>query len=113
VAFLSAIAVSFPLGYTQLKRSHVAVDILSRLFPKPVRRIAIIISLSMAILFFGIAAWQVWEQADTYRVSGEISETLRIPFYPFTYGVAIACGLMTFSLFVDLLRHAFEKGDEE
>jgi hypothetical protein len=32
-----------------------------------------------------------------------MSETLRIPFFPFTYGVAIACGLMTFCLIIDFL----------
>lgn len=112
VAFLSAIAVSFPLGYTQLQRSHVAVDILSRLFPPPVRKTVIIISLLGAIVFFGVASWQVWLQADTFRIKGELSETLRIPFYPFTYGVAIACGIMTFSLIVDLLARIFENGGQ-
>ena len=32
VAFLSALVVSLPLGYTQLKKSHIAVDILSSKF---------------------------------------------------------------------------------
>ncbi len=112
VSFLSAIAVAFPLGYTQLQRSHVAVDILSRLFPTKIRKTVIIISLLGAIIFFSIAAWQVWLQADTFRIKGELSETLRIPFYPFTYGVAVACGLMSFSLLVDLLAHIFENGGQ-
>jgi TRAP-type C4-dicarboxylate transport system permease small subunit len=111
VAFLSAIAVSFPLGYTQIQRSHVAVDILSRLFPAPLRKLVVSVSLFLAMIFFGVAAWKVWGQANTYRVSGELSETLRIPFYPFTYAVAVACGLMTFCLLVDLLRHILEKED--
>jgi TRAP-type C4-dicarboxylate transport system permease small subunit len=103
VGFLGAIVVSFPLGYAQLKKSHIAVDILSRTFPAGVRKVLVGISLLLAIGFFFLAAWKVADYATTLRVAGELSETLRIRFYPFTYAVAAACGVMTFSLFVDFL----------
>jgi TRAP-type C4-dicarboxylate transport system permease small subunit len=103
VAFLSALVVSFPLGYTQLKKSHIAVDILSSKFPAGVRKVLTGISLLLGMVFFCVASWQVASYANTLRLSGEVSETLRIPFFPFTYGVAIACGLMTFCLIMDFL----------
>lgn len=103
VGFLGAIVVSFPLGYAQLKKSHVVVDILSRTFPEGVRKVLVSISLLLAIGFFFIAAWKVGAYANTLRLAGELSETLRIRFYPFTYGVAAACGVMTLSLLLDFI----------
>lgn len=103
VSFLGALTVSLPLGYTQLKKGHIAVDVLSSGFPAGVRRIVLGISLILGMVFFFIAAWQVGNFANILRASGEGSETLRMPFYPFTYGVAAGCGLMTFCLLTDFL----------
>lgn len=103
VAFLSALVVSLPLGYTQLKKSHIAVDILSSKFSAKTRYVISGISLLLGIVFFFAASWELFSYAHMLSLSGEMSETLRVPFYPFTYGVAIACGLMTFCLVVDFL----------
>ena len=103
VAFLSALVVSLPLGYTQLKKSHIAVDILSGKFSARTRKVITGLSLLLGMVFFCVATWQVASYANTIRLSGEVSETLRLPFFPFTYGVAIACGLMTFCLIMDFL----------
>ena len=101
--FLGALTVSLPLGYTQLKKTHIAVDIVSQMFPVRVRRFVVGLSFILGILFFFVAAWMVGAHAQTLRLSGELSETLRIAYYPFTYAVAAACGLMTFTLVVDFL----------
>jgi TRAP-type C4-dicarboxylate transport system permease small subunit len=103
VAFLSALVVALPLGYTQVKKSHIAVDILSSHFSAGTRKVITGISLVLGIFFFFLATWELVSYANTLRLSGEMSETLRIPFFPFTYGVAISCGMMTFCLIVDFL----------
>lgn len=103
VGFLGAIVVSFPLGYTQLKKSHIAVDVISKTFPARVRKVVVGLSLVLGMVFFFIAAWKVGAHANTLRVAGELSETLRIRFYPFTFGVAAACGALTLCLFIDFL----------
>ena len=112
VGFLGALVVSFPLGYAQLKKSHIVVDILSQTFPAGIRKVLVAISLVLAMIFFFVAAWKVGAHANTLRLAGELSETLRIRFYPFTYGVAAACGVMTFSLFVDFLLLWFPVEEE-
>jgi len=39
---------------------------------------------------------------NTLRTSGEVTETLRIIYYPFTYGVALGCFLLSLVLLVEL-----------
>lgn len=103
VCFLGALVAALPLAYTQINKGHIAVDIISSLFPTRVRNTGIGISYVLGMIFFGVAAWKVAELGHIFRESGELAETLRTPFWPFTYAVAASCGLMVFSLFVDLL----------
>ncbi len=113
VGYLGAITVALPFGYAQRSRSHVAVDIISGRFPSGVRGVIRTISLCLGIAFFFVAAWQVGAHAHTLQSAGEVSETLRMTYYPFTYTVAVACGIMTFSLLVELLELFFGPREEQ
>lgn len=103
VCFLGALVAALPLAYTQLNKGHIAVDIVSSLLPKTLRSVGIGISYVLGMIFFSVAAWKVAMLGHIFRESGELAETLRIPFWPFTYAVAVSCGLMVFCLLVDLL----------
>jgi len=103
VCYLGALVAALPLAYTQLKKGHIAVDIVSLLLPVRVRRTAVGISYVLGMVFFGAAAWKITSLANILRKSGEVSETLQMPFWPFTYAVAASCGLMVFCLFLDIL----------
>lgn len=104
VCYLGALVAALPLAYTQLKKGHVAVDIVTLLLPVQVRRIGIGISYVLGMMFFGAAAWKISSLAETLRQSGELSETLKMPFWPFTYAVAASCALMVFCLLLDVLE---------
>ena len=60
------------------------------------------------MVFFGIAGWQVAKWGTILWKTGEVTETLRIIFYPFTYGVALGCLILTLVLLVDLLKVLIE-----
>lgn len=103
VGYLGALTVALPLGYAQMKKSHIAVDILTSRFPAAVQRVISVVGLLLGIFFFFVASWQVGVYAETLREVGEVSETMRLTYYPFVFGVAFSCGLMTLCLVVDLL----------
>ena len=103
VSYLEAITVALPLGYAQLKKSHIAVDILSNRFPPGVRRVIVGLNLVLSIVFFSLASWKVTQHAANLWHTGELSETTRMPFYPFAFAVAFSCGLLALTLLVDLL----------
>lgn len=111
MGFLGAIVTAFALGYTQIKRGHIAVDILIKKFSKKAQRIANSLSCFICMVFFSMAAWQIAKWASTLRESGEVTETLQIVYYPFTYGVAIGCAILALVFFIDFLK--FFIGQEE
>jgi len=109
MGYFGAIATAFALGHTQMKRGHISVDVLVNTFSVKTRKIINAINYTVCFLFFGVAAWQMTLKATTLMNTGEITETLRIIYYPFTYGAAFGCAVLSLVLFTDLLRSFFTK----
>ncbi len=113
VGFFGALVVALPLGYAQITRSHISVDILATRYSKRVKRMMNAISSFVCMIFFVLVAWQSAVYATTIWKRGETSETLRIIYYPFVYVVAICCLLLVFVLMIDFLKSLLsEKGEK-
>jgi TRAP-type C4-dicarboxylate transport system permease small subunit len=108
MGFFGAIVTGFSLGYTQIKRGHIGIDILVMQFSEKVQRILNSINYLTCMVLFAIAGWQIAKWATTLWRTGEVTETLRIIFYPFTYGVALGCFILALVLLVDLLRELIQ-----
>lgn len=111
VSFLGAIVIAFALGYTQKRKDHIAVDILTQKFPKQVNRILDEINYFITTLFFAIVSWQVCVWGIKIMRSGELSETLKIPFHAFVFSVSGGFALFALTLLMDLLK--ILKGKED
>jgi len=109
--FLGALTIALPLGYAQITRAHISVDILASQFSKRTQKIMNTISSFLSMIFFALVAWQVFVFATTIWKRSETSETLRIIYYPFVYTVAFCCALLALVLFIDFVKLlAPEKG---
>ena len=104
MGFFGAISTAFALGYTQIKRGHIAVDVLVNTFSDKVKKALSIISNTICCLFFLIAAWQIAVKATTLMKTGEVTETLQVIYYPFTYAVAFGCLILSLTLITDIIR---------
>ena len=104
MGFFGAIVTSFALGYTQMRKGHIAVDVLFRRFPPMIIRFLDGVNHLVCALFFGIVAWQLGEKGHILVRTGEVTETLRIVYYPFTYGAAVGCGFLSLVLIGQLFK---------
>ena len=104
MGFFGAVVTAFALGSTQIARGHIAVDVLVNRFSRFNRRITEMINNVLCCFFFGIAAWQIVLKANTLRQYGEVTETLRIVYYPFVYAVALGCAVLALVLLVNGLQ---------
>lgn len=109
MGFFGAIITAFALGYTQMKKGHIAIDIVVNQFSAKTVRLLEAINHLTCMVFFGIVSWRLFVWAGTLCRTGEITETLRIIFYPFTYGVALGCLVLTLVLLIDLLKLLVKK----
>ena len=109
MGFFGAVVTAFALGYTQAKKAHISVDILVNRFPKRVQKILNGINSVICMIFFALAGWQIAKLGNTLRTTGEVTETLRVIYYPFTYGVALGCFLLSLVLLVELAELFFSE----
>jgi len=103
VSFLSVVVIAFAIGYTQQLKGHIQVEFFVSRLPVRLRSvIGILISIA-GIVLFALLAWRSFEYARVLQLSGEVSMTQRIPFYPFVYAIAFCCIPVCMQLIVELL----------
>jgi TRAP-type C4-dicarboxylate transport system permease small subunit len=107
MGLFGAIVTAFALGQTQARRGHVAVDVLINTFSAKTRKTLKVAGDLISMAFFVIVAWQLIEKGSTLWKTGELTETLKIIYYPFIYAVAFGCAVLTLVCLGDLIKMLF------
>ncbi len=110
VSFLGAVVTAGALGYTQKRKDHIVVDILSDRFPAPVKRALDVASHAVTLVLFSIVAWRTYAWGRQLMQTGELSETLQVPFYPFVFLVSLGFAALALTLLLDLLETVWTGG---
>ncbi len=105
VGFMGALVIAFALGYTQKRKDHIVVDILTAKFPKRVNKILDRINYFVTTIFFAIVSWQVFVWGMKISKSGEVSETIKIIFHPFVYSVSLGFAVFSLTLILDFMKN--------
>ena len=113
LSFLGAMITAFSLGYTQRQKDHIIVDILSNRYPKRLREGLDVFNYLLLSLFMGLISYHLFKWAIRLRVSGELSENLQIPHYPFVSIVALGFGAYSFTLLVDFVNALCQYRDDK
>lgn len=109
VQFLGAAVAAFAMAHTTYQRGHVAVEVLViRLSPKAQKVIYLFTQL-LGLLLFGLLAYECIVYGNDFKRSGEVSMTLRIPFYPILYGISLASAAVCIVIIAELYQ-VFVKG---
>ena len=99
-----AMIAALAMGGTQEARGHIQVAVLDGFLPLVMRRVLEAAAHLLSTVFFGLVVWRLLELSWALKESGELSETLRIPFYP----VVFLVGLGFVSLGLNLIRQTWE-----
>lgn len=113
MGYFGAVLTAFALGYTQIRKGHIAVDILVNGFSKGANKVLTAINHLICMVFFAFTAWQVAKYATTLMRTGEVTETLHIIYYPFTYGVALGCAVLSLVFLTEFLKTLIGNGEVE
>ena len=115
IGWLSAAAMALALGYTQMHRGHVSIDLVVTRFQGRLRSgVETLTSLAALALFAAVAVY-VARYGAVLRESGSLSETLKAVVHPWVYVVAAGAAGLTLALLVDFLRalHRLLRGAQE
>jgi TRAP-type C4-dicarboxylate transport system permease small subunit len=91
VAYSGAIVIGFSLPFTSWLRGHIFVDFLVLSFSKKTQNIFNLTTRCIVIALFLLLGWNLMKYGVDLFKSGEVTPTLRLPFYPIAYGVGVCC----------------------
>jgi TRAP-type C4-dicarboxylate transport system permease small subunit len=110
VGFLAMLAVSLSLSYTTITKSHIAVELLVEKLPRKVRHGIDAINALLSFTLFAMITWQTALYGLHMRTTGEVSLTLKLPVYPFVFGITAGCGflcvILAFQCYLSIRRVA-------
>jgi TRAP-type C4-dicarboxylate transport system permease small subunit len=104
VGFAGAFVVGFAIPFTSWIRGHVYVDFIIMRLPRRIRNAFNIATRFMVIILFFFMGWNLMKFAIDLSRSGEVSVTLQLPFYPFTFAVGICCLLQCLVMLSDIIK---------
>ena len=103
VAMLLAIVIGFTIPKVSLDKGHVIMEfVLEKLSPKG-QAVMITFTRILCIILFAIIGYNLFLIANEFHMSGEVSSTLKIPFYPIAYCVGVCCFIECLVLVSDIV----------
>jgi TRAP-type C4-dicarboxylate transport system permease small subunit len=107
VGFLGTVVISFALIQTTFSRGHMAVVIVLSRFPQRLQSVLSLFNRLVVLLILVLVFWQSLRYGIQIWQSGQVSPTLKVPFHPFLYGIALAFGIAALVVLVDILKTPF------
>ena len=109
IGLLLVCAGTWGLAYCQMEKGHISVTVLLERFPPRVQAIALSVAYLIGLAGFSLICWRTLLLTNRYiSQKGHITDTLHIPYYPFTLMMAIGAGMLALILLVDLVRSVTE-----
>ncbi len=113
MGYFGAVITAFAMGYTQIRKGYISVDIVVLGFKKRTQNVLTAINAIVCSGFFVLATWQIAKYAGNLRETEEVTETLQIIYYPFTYAVSFGCGALALVFFIEFLKILAAKKEED
>ena len=104
VSFLLAIVIGFSLPKVSLDRGHVYMEIILNIVSKRTKAIFNTFTRILCIILFAVIGYNLFLVGNEYRLAGEVSSTLRLPFYYVAYCVGVCSFFECMVLIYDIVR---------
>ena len=102
--FLVLILIFSFLAYTQSQKTHVAVELLLKIFPKRIQAFIEVVNHVICLVLMILITWMGFKKALELMEVGEASPNLGIPDYPFVFFLTVGCTIMCLEYLRDIIR---------
>ena len=104
VQLAGAVVIAFGLPITSWMRGHIYVDFFINTFPGRAKNFMNILTRVIGIAIFIFIAYNLFRFATDLLISGEVTSTMQLPFYPIVYGMGVACFMQCLVLIADIVK---------
>ena len=91
VSLSLAVVIGFSIPQVSLDRGHVYMEFILEMLSERHRAILNTFTRVLCIILFVIIGYNLFLIGSEFHTSGEVSSTLKIPFFPIAYFVGICC----------------------
>lgn len=102
---LMVVAILMPMAYTQMRRGHIRVTLITKHFPPVAQRVFYTSALLIGLVF---SAWATYASYDFFLRSYSVNEhawgSVSFPIYPSKGAVALGMLLLTIQFLLDAIR---------
>ena len=104
VALTLAVVIGFGIPQVSLDRGNVYMEILLERLAKRNKAIMNTVTRVLCIILFALIGYSLFGVAGELHASGEVSPTIRLPFFPVAYAVGVCCFLECFVFIFDIVK---------
>ena len=101
--FLLLTVIFFALAEAEVLNGHVKVDLVMSRFGERSQGVVDMVTQFICFLLSGLITWSTLVYSEQMRASGEVSQDLWLPIYPFIYIVALGCAILALTLLIKFL----------
>jgi len=99
-----AVVIGFCIPKVSFDRGHVYMEFVLERLSKKSKAVLNTFTRIICILLFILIAYNLIGVGNEFRLSGEVTSTIRLPFFPLAYGVGICCFLQCFVFLYDIIK---------
>jgi TRAP-type C4-dicarboxylate transport system permease small subunit len=103
VGFALALVIGFSIPKVSLKRQHIYMNFVDKL-SKRNRALMNIFTRILCIILFVLIGYSLFSIGNEFWKSGEVSPTIKLPFFPVAYGVGICCFIECFVFLFEIVK---------
>ncbi|PKN65943.1 MAG: TRAP transporter small permease [Deltaproteobacteria bacterium HGW-Deltaproteobacteria-15] len=104
VNILMGLVIGFGIPKVSLDRGHVSMEFLQQALSKKNRAILNTFTRILCIVLFVLIGYNLIGAGREFRLSGEVSPTMQLPFFPIAYGVGICCFIECLVFLFDIAK---------
>ena len=105
---ISALALGLVIGFgipqVSLDRGHVYMEFLLVKLSERSKNVMNTFTRVLCLILFAFIGYNLFIVGAGFHASGEVSPTIKLPFYPVAYGVAVCCLLECVVFIFDIVR---------
>jgi len=104
VSLTLAIVIGFTIPKVSLDRGHVYMEIVLEKLSKRDKAIMNTFTRILGLVLFAIIGYNLFLIGNEFHASGEVSSTLKLPFFPISYFVGVCCFIECFVFMFDIVK---------
>jgi TRAP-type C4-dicarboxylate transport system permease small subunit len=104
VGLLLALVIGFGIPRVSMDRGHVYMEVLLDKLSKRNKDIMNTFTRVLCLFLFVLIAYNLFSVGNEFRMSGEVSPTIKLPFFPVAYAVGVCCFIECLVFIFDIIK---------